>query len=174
MPRNSTIDRQQHDDGARRRRNAGEEICRPGRPVRIVDHHIEARKPQARADREHQRRDPADVVEVVQAPEIEDQRRRHAEIDEVGEAVELGAEPRRALEQARDAAVDAIEHRGEHDRRRAPSSSLPSNASRIAVSPAHSASSVIRFGSSVRTGIGRKRRRRDPGRSDRTAERSCA
>ena len=42
---------------------------------------------------------------------------RDAEIDEVGEAVELGAEFRLALDHARDAAVDAVEHGGEHDRR---------------------------------------------------------
>ena len=55
-------------------------------------------------------------LQFVQAPEIEDQRRRHAEIDEVGQAVELGAEARGALEHARDAAVDAVEHGGEDDR----------------------------------------------------------
>jgi hypothetical protein len=37
-------------------------------------------------------------------------------------------------------------------------SSFSSNASRIAVSPAHSASKVMRFGTSVRTGMSRKRR----------------
>src|SRR5262249_8002410 len=58
--------------------------------------------------------------QLVQAPEVEDHRRRDAEIDEVGEAVELGAEPRRALEQPCDASVDAVEHRGEHDRRDRP------------------------------------------------------
>ena len=42
----------------------------------IVDHHVEAREPQRRADREHHGGDPADVAELVQAPEIEDQRRR--------------------------------------------------------------------------------------------------
>src|SRR5215208_2224186 len=38
-------------------------------------------------------------------------------------------------------------------------SSLCSKASRMAVNPAQSASSVMRFGTSIRTGIGRKRRR---------------
>ena len=51
----------------------------------------------------------------MQAPEIQDQRRRHAEVDEVGEAVELGAEARRALEHPGDAAVYAVEERGEDD-----------------------------------------------------------
>ena len=88
----------------------------PGRPVRIVDHDVEAGEPQAGADREHHGGDPADVAELVQPPEIEDQRRRDAEIEEIGEAVELGAEARRALEHARDAPVDAVEQRGEHDR----------------------------------------------------------
>ena len=53
---------------------------------------------------------------ALQSPEIKDQARRDAEIDEVREAVELGAEARRALDHARDAPVDRIEHRGEHDR----------------------------------------------------------
>ena len=105
---------------AGRRRHAGEEIAGPERAVRIVDHHVEAREPQRAADREHHRGDPADIAEFVQAPEIEDQPRRAAEVDEVGEAVELGAEPRLALDQARDAAVDAVERRGEHDRRQRP------------------------------------------------------
>ena len=51
----------------------------------------------------------------MQAPEIEDQRRRDAEIDEVGQAVELGAEARGAFEEARQAAVDAVEDRREND-----------------------------------------------------------
>ena len=57
------------------------------------------------------------LFEFVQLPEIQDQSGRDAEIDEVGEAVEFGAEFRLALDHARDAAVDAIEHGGEHDRR---------------------------------------------------------
>src|SRR4051794_24884739 len=47
---------------------------------------------------------------------IKDQPRRDAEIHEVREAVELGAETRRALDHARDTAVDRIQYRGEHDR----------------------------------------------------------
>jgi hypothetical protein len=39
------------------------------------------------------------------------------EIDEVGEAVELGAEARGAFEEARQAAVDAVEDRSENDSR---------------------------------------------------------
>ena len=117
-------------------------------------------EPQRGADREHHGGDPAGRFELVQAPEIEDQRRRDAEIDEVGEAVELGAEARRALEHARDAPVDAVEHRREHDRGQRPSRACPSTASRMAVRPAHSASSVMRLGTSVRTGIARKRARR--------------
>jgi hypothetical protein len=70
---------------------------------------------QASADREHHGGDPAGRLELVQIPEIEDQRRRDAEIDEIGETVELGAEPRRALEHARDAPVDAVEHGRKHD-----------------------------------------------------------
>ena len=68
------------------------------------------------ADRKHhaRRSSPADF-RIVQSPEIQDQRRRNAEIDEVREAVEFGAEPRRALEHARDAAVDAVEQRREDD-----------------------------------------------------------
>ena len=69
----------------------------------------------AAADREHHARDPADVAEVVQAPEIQDQARRAAKVDEIGKAVELGAEARLALDHARDPAVDAVEEGGEHD-----------------------------------------------------------
>ena len=110
------IDRQQHGDGAGRRRHADEEIAGPGRLVRIVDHHVEAGKPERGADGEHHRGDPARRFQIVQAPEIEDQRRRDAEIDEVGQAVELGAEARGAFEEPRQAAVDAVEKGGEDDR----------------------------------------------------------
>ena len=51
----------------------------------------------------------------VQVGEIEHERRRDAEIDEIGERIELGAEPRRALERARDPAVEAVEHGGGDD-----------------------------------------------------------
>ena len=50
------IDRQQHGDRAGRRRHADEEIAGPGRPVRVVDHDVEARQPQPGADREHHAR----------------------------------------------------------------------------------------------------------------------
>ena len=52
----------------------------------------------------------------LQAPVEQDQAGRDAEVDEIDKAVELGAEARGALDHARDAAVDRIEHRGEHDR----------------------------------------------------------
>ena len=58
------IDRQQHGDRAGRRRHAGEVIRRKGRLVRIVHGGVEARQPQAAADREHHRRDPAAIVRV--------------------------------------------------------------------------------------------------------------
>ena len=87
-----------------------------GGAVRVLDLHVEARKPQRRADREHHRGDPADIAELLQAPEIQDEARGDAEIEEVREAVELRAEARGALDHARDPPVDGIEHRGEHDR----------------------------------------------------------
>ena len=51
---------------------------------------------------------------------VDDQPRRAAEVDEVRQAVELGAEARLTLDQARDAAVEPVERRGEHDRRQRP------------------------------------------------------
>src|SRR6478752_1543923 len=44
----------------------------------------------------------------------------NAEIDEVRQAVELGAKTRRALEHARDPAVNAVEQCRKHDRRKRP------------------------------------------------------
>ena len=55
---------------------------------------------------------------VVQAPEIQHQRRGHAEGEEVGQTVELGAEARGALQQPRQAAVDAVDRAGDHDQHR--------------------------------------------------------
>ena len=81
----------------------------------IVRHHVEAREPQAHADREDERGDPAGAAQFVQAPEIQDEPGHHAEIDEVGKAVEFGAEFRLALEKARQPPVDAVENGGEHD-----------------------------------------------------------
>ena len=98
----------------------------------------------------------------MQLPEVQDQTGRDAEIDEVGEAVEFGAEFRLALDHARDTAIETVEHGGEHDRATA-SSIRPSVDSRIAVRPAQIASSVMKFGTSMRTGIGRNRRRRTSG-----------
>ena len=95
----------------------------PGRPVRILDHDVETGEPQPGADGKHHGGDPAAGFQIVQAPEIKDQRRRDAEIDEIGKAVEFGAEARRSLQQPRQAAVDAVEDRGENDGRRAPARS---------------------------------------------------
>ena len=58
----------------------------------------------------------------VESPEIQDQSGRDAEIDEIRKAVEFGAEARRALDHARNAPVDRIEHRGKHDRGQSASS----------------------------------------------------
>ena len=55
------------------------------------------------------------MPQFMQAPEVEDQRRGDAEIHEIAQAIELGAEPRRALEHAGDAPIDAVEQRGEDD-----------------------------------------------------------
>ena len=51
----------------------------------------------------------------MQLPEIQHQAGRDAEIDEIRKAVEFGAEFRLALDHARDAAVDPVEHGREHD-----------------------------------------------------------
>jgi hypothetical protein len=63
------------------------------------------------------RRDPADVLQFMQLPEVENERRRNAEVDEVRKAVEFRTEPGLSLDHAGHTAIDAVEHRGEHDRR---------------------------------------------------------
>src|SRR4029077_5557087 len=98
------------------RRHASEEVSGPRWAVGILDLHVETRESEARANREHHRGDPAEIAERVQAPVIEDKPGRDAEVHEIGKAVEFGAEARRALDHARDAAIDRIEHGGEHDR----------------------------------------------------------
>ena len=80
-------------------------------------HDIEPREPKPGADRKCHGGDPASRFQIVQAPEIKDEPRRHAEIDEIGEAIEFRAEPRCALQQPRQAAVDAVQNRGEDDGR---------------------------------------------------------
>ena len=92
-------------------------LAGPDRPIRIVDHHIEAGEPQAGANGESHRGDPAGRFQIVQAPEVEDQRRGYAEIDEIRQAVELGAKARGSFQEPRQAAVDAIKNGGEHDSR---------------------------------------------------------
>ena len=149
------IDRQQHRDGSCWRGHAGKELRGKGRLVRIVHRCIEASEPQAPADRKDHCRDPAHILEVVQLPEIEDQAGGDTEIDKVGEAVEFSAEFRLALDNAGHTAANTI----------APTASSirPSVESRIAVRPAQIASSVMKLGTSIRTGIGRNRRRRISG-----------
>ncbi len=113
----------------------------------------------AAANGEHHGGDPAGRFQIVQTPEIEDQRRRDAEIDEVGQAVELGAEARGSLEEPRQAAVDTVEDRREHDGR---------EREHIAVLERHADRGQAgaqrqerhQFGASVRTGMRRNRRRR--------------
>ncbi len=74
-----------------------------------------SRKPAA--DREDHRGDPADVASSsCSCQKYRMSAGRDAEIDEIREAVEFGAEPGLALDHPRDAAIDAIEHRREHDR----------------------------------------------------------
>ena len=95
--------------GAGRRRHADEEVLLPFRPVRIVEHDVEAGEPERRRDGEEEGDDPAERLQVEQDEAVEHERRRDAEIDEIGEGIELGAEARGALEQARHAPVDAVE-----------------------------------------------------------------
>ena len=56
-------------------------------------------------------------MQILERPVEHDDGGGDAEIDEVGQTVELGAEARGGLEHARDAAVDAVEKGGEHQRR---------------------------------------------------------
>ena len=88
----------------------------PRRPVRIVDHDIEAGEAQRRRDRENKRREPAETLHLVQAPKIEDERRRDPKIDEVGKRVEFGAKPRSSAQHPRDPSVQSIQNGGGDDR----------------------------------------------------------
>ena len=97
--------------------HADEEIRRIGRPVRIVEHDVKAREPEAGADREYEHRDPAHRPQGSETPHVEHHPRRDAEAYEVGERVELGAEARGALQQPRDAPIEAVENRGNDDGR---------------------------------------------------------
>ncbi len=106
---------------------------------------------------------PADPAGLVHGPDIEDHRRRHAERDEVGERIELRAELAGAVQQARDPAVQRVEHRGDDDGddgqlplAAAASATadgsvesisvLASSANLIEVSPAHKANRVSMLG----------------------------
>ena len=121
----------------------------------IVEHHVEPGQPQRAGDGEDERGQPAEALDLVEAPEIEHDARRDAEIDEIGEQIELGAEARGALERPRDTAVEPVEHRRGGDALTA-HSIAPSKAKRIAVRPRHSASSVTRLGTNSLSGTARK------------------
>ena len=54
------VERQERGDRARRRRHADEEVLLPFGPVRVVEHDVEAREPQAHRDGEDEGRDPAE------------------------------------------------------------------------------------------------------------------
>ena len=84
---------------------------------RIVDHHIEAREAQRAGDREDEHGEPAEPLDLMQRPQIQQQSRRDAEIDEIGKRVEFGAKARRAFQRARKASIESIEHRRRHHRR---------------------------------------------------------
>ena len=84
------------------------------------DRHVETREAQRAGDAEHQRRQPAQALHLVEPGEIEHDPRRDAEIDEVGERIEFRAEARSAFERARDPAVEAVEHRRGGDRAHRP------------------------------------------------------
>ena len=108
------IDRQQHHDGRSRRRHADEVGRLPFRLL-IVDRHVEAGEPQRGGEREDHHADPAEALQASEPPVEDEERRRDAEVDEIGEAVELGAKAGGRLQEARDAAVDAVEQGREHD-----------------------------------------------------------
>ena len=148
-------DRQQHHDGRGRRRHADEVVGLPFRLL-LVERDVEAGEPQRGGQREDHHADPAEALQAAKAPVEDEERRRHAEVDEIGEAVELGAEAGGRLQQARDAAVDAVEQGREHDgTERQLVAPLDPHADRG--EPGAQASSVKKFGTSMRTGTWRWR-----------------
>src|SRR4029453_13843895 len=72
-------------------------------------------QPKRAADRQRQRRDPAEPGRILQRPEIDDERRRDAESGDVGQGIKLGAEAAVGAQQASDASVHAIENAGSDD-----------------------------------------------------------
>ncbi len=98
------------------RRHACEVVRGEWRLVRIVHGGVKTGQAQPSADRKDHGGDPADIVEIVQLPKIENKGWGHTEIDEVRETVELGAKARLALDHASYAAINAVQYRGEYDR----------------------------------------------------------
>ena len=79
-------ERQQHQPRAGRRWRADEEVAAPVRPWLLRDERcVEARKPEARADREDQRADPSERAKLIEPPDEDEERRRHTEVHKVGE-----------------------------------------------------------------------------------------
>jgi hypothetical protein len=113
----AVVDAHPHHAGDQRRRGrAGQAL-----EVALVDHvdvGVEARQAQRGAGAVDEGRDPAELAEVLQRPFVHHQRRGGAEGDHVGQRVVLGAELALGVGQARNAAVEAVEHHGDEDRHR--------------------------------------------------------
>ena len=79
---------------------------------------VEARQAQRRGSSVEEGRQPAELAHAHQPPLVDHQRRPDAERDHVGKAVVLRAEGALGIGEARDAAVDAVQHHGHEDSHR--------------------------------------------------------
>ena len=79
--------------------------------------HVEPGEAQGAAHQEEERDQPPDPRKASKRPAVGEQGRSHAEGDDVGQAVELAAELAGGPGQARDAAVQHVEHDGPADER---------------------------------------------------------
>ena len=82
-----------------------------------------------------------------------DHRRSNAEIDEIGEAVELGSESGLRFQKRGRARPSMPSRRAAKAMPASARSQRPSIDMRMEVSPAHSPSSVKKFGTNIRTGM---------------------
>ena len=151
------IDRQQHDDGRRRRRHAAEVGRLPLAACRRRCAALKRASRSAEASAKIITQIQPSAFQIAEAPVEDQESRRDAEVHEVGEAVEFGAEARRRLQQPRDAAVDAVETAPRTRWPPAPDRSGLRSPMRIEVRPAQRPSSVKKFGTSMRTGTCRWR-----------------
>ena len=102
------------DAGGRGARHAGE-IALVGGRVRLD---VEPRQPHGRGGDVEEADRPAHASERPEAPRERQDRGRHAERHDVGERIELDAESRRGIGEARDEAVERVEHHRDADQQR--------------------------------------------------------